>query len=125
MQQAFLAGISMESQNNNNIQNKIKNMISNTPVILFMKGTPKSPLCGFSAQVVKILDFIKVQYESFNVLEDEDIRQGIKVYGNWPTIPQLYVNGDLFGGCDIVQEKFQSGDLEKELSFASSSKKQN
>ena len=99
-------------------QERIKNLVQSKPLILFMKGEPQNPQCGFSARVVQILDFIKVKYEFFNVLSDEDIRQGIKVYGSWPTIPQLYVQGELMGGCDIIEEKFHSGELEKELHFA-------
>ena len=94
---------------------RIADLVSKNPVMLFMKGSPEQPQCGFSARVVQILDFLKVTYQSFDVLSDEEIRQGIKEYGNWPTIPQLYVNKELLGGCDIVQEQFQSGDLEKAL----------
>ena len=96
-------------------QNQISKLISENPVILFMKGTPEQPQCGFSARVIQILDFLKVKYHSFDVLSDENIRRGIKEYANWPTIPQLYVNQELVGGCDIVQEQFQSGGLEKLL----------
>ena len=95
---------------------QITNLISENSVMLFMKGSPEQPQCGFSARVIQILDFLKVKYRSFDVLSDEDIRQGIKEYGNWPTIPQLYINKELLGGCDIVQEMFQSGELEKSLS---------
>lgn len=95
---------------------RISKMIEGHPVLLFMKGSPQQPQCGFSARVVQILDFLKVKYHSFDVLSDELIRQGIKEYSDWPTIPQLYVNKELVGGCDIVQEQFQSGDLEKTLS---------
>ena len=99
---------------------QISKLVSENPVMLFMKGSPAQPQCGFSARVIQILDFLKVKYQSFDVLSDENIRQGIKEYGNWPTIPQLYVNKELLGGCDIVQEMFQSGELEKSLSaFAS------
>ena len=84
--------------------------------MLFMKGTPEQPQCGFSARVVQILNFLKVKYRAFDVLSDPEIRQGIKDYGNWPTIPQLYVNKSLLGGCDIVQEQFETGELEKNLS---------
>lgn len=94
---------------------KISKLIAEHPVMLFMKGEPAQPQCGFSARVVQILDFLKVKYDTFDVLSDESIRQGIKEYSNWPTIPQLYVNKELLGGCDIVQEMFQSGDLEKTL----------
>ena len=95
---------------------QISKLISDNPVILFMKGSPEQPQCGFSSRVVQILDFLKVKYSSFDVLSDESIRQGIKEYGNWPTVPQLYVKEQLVGGCDIVQEQFQSGELEKTLS---------
>ena len=89
--------------------------------MLFMKGSPEQPQCGFSARVVQILGFLKVKYQSFDVLSDESIREGVKEYGNWPTIPQLYVNKELLGGCDIVQEQFETGELEKSLSpFAES-----
>lgn len=94
----------------------IQKLLKDHPVMLFMKGNPKQAQCGFSARVVQILDFLKIQYETFDVLSDEDIRQGIKSYGDWPTIPQLYVNEKLFGGCDIIQEEFKSGNLEKSLS---------
>ena len=96
-------------------QDQISKLISENPIILFMKGTPEQPQCGFSARVIQILDFLKVKYQSFDVLSDENIRRGIKEHANWPTIPQLYVNQELVGGCDIVQEQFQSGDLEKLL----------
>ncbi len=95
---------------------KIETLISENNVMLFMKGTPEQPQCGFSARVVQILDFLKVKYNHFNVLSDELIRQGIKEYGAWPTIPQLYVKKELLGGCDIIQEQFETGDLEKSLS---------
>ena len=95
---------------------QISKLISDNPVILFMKGSPEQPQCGFSSRVVQILDFLKVKYSSFDVLSDESIRQGIKEYGNWPTVPQLYVKEQLIGGCDIIQEQFQSGELEKTLS---------
>ncbi len=97
-------------------QEKIAQLVSDNPVMLFMKGSPSQPQCGFSARVTQILDFLKVQYSSFDVLSDESVRQGIKEYGNWPTIPQLYVQKELLGGCDIIQEQFQSGELEKSLS---------
>ena len=99
-------------------QEKIKEMVSKNPLFLFMKGEPVQPQCGFSARVVQILDFIGVRYKSFNVLEDDEIRQAVKKFGNWPTLPQLYAKGRLFGGCDIVEEKFSSGKLDKELAFA-------
>ena len=98
------------------IKTKIESLISENPILLFMKGTPEQPQCGFSARVVQILNFLKVKYNYFDVLSDEAIRQGIKDYAGWPTIPQLYVKKELLGGCDIVQEQFETGDLEKSLS---------
>jgi monothiol glutaredoxin len=86
----------------------IDNEVKNNDVVLFMKGTPQFPQCGFSGQVVQILDYIGVDYKGINVLADSEIRQGIKDYSNWPTIPQLYVKGEFIGGCDIVREMFQS-----------------
>lgn len=96
-------------------QERISELLTKNPVFLFMKGEPSQPQCGFSARVIQILDFLKVKYSSFDVLSDEAIRQGIKEYSNWPTIPQLYVKNTFIGGCDIVQEQFQSGELEKLL----------
>jgi monothiol glutaredoxin len=80
-------------------------------VLLFMKGTPQFPMCGFSGQVVQILNYLGVPYKGVNVLDDAGIRDGIKAYSNWPTIPQLYVKGEFIGGCDITREMFQSGEL--------------
>lgn len=80
-------------------------------VLLFMKGTPQFPMCGFSGQVVQILNYLGVPYKGINVLDDAGIRDGIKSYSNWPTIPQLYVKGEFVGGCDITREMFQSGEL--------------
>ena len=90
----------------------IDNEIKTNDVVLFMKGTPQFPQCGFSGQVVQILDYIGVDYKGINVLADSEIRQGIKDYSNWPTIPQLYVKGEFVGGCDIVREMFQAGELQ-------------
>ncbi len=89
----------------------IKSAIDSHDVVLFMKGTPKFPQCGFSSQVVQILGYLDVPYTSDNVLETDEIRNGIKTFSNWPTIPQLYVKGEFMGGCDIVREMFQSGEL--------------
>ncbi len=99
-------------------QERIKKMLEESPLMLFMKGEPESPQCGFSYRVVQILGALNIQYKSFDVLSDESIRQGIKEFGNWPTIPQLYIKGQLFGGCDIIEESFQSGQLEKEVQLA-------
>lgn len=90
---------------------KIEGLIQQNRVVLFMKGTPKSPMCGFSSKTVGLLDSILDDYLSVDVLEDQDIREGIKVYGNWPTIPQLYIDGELVGGCDIVTAMFNSSEL--------------
>ena len=96
-------------------QETIKSEITSNDVVLFMKGTPQFPMCGFSGQVVQILDYLGVTYKGINVLDDADLRQGIKDYANWPTIPQLYVKGEFIGGCDIVREMFQSGELATHL----------
>ena len=94
------------------IEQFIDNEVKSTDVVLFMKGTPQFPQCGFSSQVVQILDHLGVPYKGINVLESDEIRQGIKVYSNWPTVPQLYVKGEFVGGCDIVREMFQAGELQ-------------
>jgi len=90
---------------------KIENIVQQNRVVLFMKGTPKEPMCGFSSKTVGLLDSVLENYESVDVLEDQEIRDGIKVYGNWPTIPQLYIDGELVGGCDIVTAMFNSSEL--------------
>ena len=93
------------------IEKFIDNEVKNNDVVLFMKGTPQFPQCGFSGQVVQILDHLGVAYKGVNVLESDDLRQGIKAYSQWPTIPQLYVKGDFVGGCDIIREMFHAGEL--------------
>ena len=92
-------------------QDTIKIAVDSNDVMLFMKGTPQFPQCGFSSQVVQILHYLEVPFESTNVLADEGVRNGIKEFSNWPTIPQLYVKGEFIGGCDIIREMFQSGEL--------------
>ncbi|RVT96122.1 Grx4 family monothiol glutaredoxin [Rhodovarius crocodyli] len=99
----------------NPVFDRIKAEIDSAPVVLFMKGTPVFPQCGFSARVVQILSHIGAPFKGVNVLEDMEIREGIKAYTNWPTIPQLYVNGEFVGGCDIVTEMFQDGELQQAL----------
>jgi monothiol glutaredoxin len=94
----------------------IQKTISSNDVVLFMKGTKNFPQCGFSSQVAQILNHMGVTYKDVNVLEDMAVREGIKAFTNWPTIPQLYVKGTFVGGCDIVREMFQSGELAEELS---------
>ena len=93
----------------------IKSAVEGNDVMLFMKGTPKFPQCGFSSQVVQILNYLEVPYQTINVLESDEMRQGVKSFSNWPTIPQLYVKGEFMGGCDIVREMFQSGELASHL----------
>ena len=93
------------------IEQFIDNEVKSNDVVVFMKGTPQFPMCGFSGQVVQILDYIGVPYKGINVLESDELRQGIKAYAQWPTIPQLYVKGEFVGGCDIVREMFQGGEL--------------
>ena len=94
------------------IEQFINNEVKGNDVELFLKGTPQFPMCGFSGQVVQILDHLGVSYKGVNVLESDDLREGIKSYSNWPTIPQLYVKGEFVGGCDIVREMFQAGELQ-------------
>ena len=91
----------------------IKDNNSKDPVVLYMKGNPTFPQCGFSSTVVQILKHIGVEFQSYDVLQDENLREGIKSYSNWPTIPQLYVNGEFVGGCDIIREMFESGELKE------------
>ena len=93
----------------------IDSEVKSNDVVLFMKGTPQFPMCGFSGQVVQILDYLGAPYKGHNVLENAELRDGIKAYTNWPTIPQLYVKGEFVGGCDIVREMYQSGELKQLL----------
>lgn len=95
----------------NSVHDTIKKTVSENNVVLYMKGTPVFPQCGFSSTVVQIFDYLGVDYESVNVLENPDIRQGIKEFNNWPTIPQIFVKGEFIGGCDIVREMFENGEL--------------
>ena len=94
---------------------RIEADVKSNPVVLFMKGTPVFPQCGFSARVVQVLSHVGVPFKGVNVLEDMEVREGIKAYTNWPTIPQLYVGGEFVGGCDIILEMFQSGELQSLL----------
>ena len=100
------------------IHAQIDSDVKSNDVVLFMKGTPQMPQCGFSGQVVQILDYLGVPYKGVNVLADAELRQGIKDYSNWPTVPQLYVKGEFLGGCDIVREMFQAGELQSHLEGA-------
>lgn len=93
-------------------QDKIKEQINSNPIIIYMKGNAELPMCGFSARAVNILKSCGAKFATVDVLQDEDIRQGIKVYSNWPTIPQLYINGEFVGGSDIMAEMYESGELQ-------------
>ncbi|MEW6255703.1 MAG: Grx4 family monothiol glutaredoxin [Pseudomonadota bacterium] len=93
------------------IREFIDREVKGNDVVVFMKGTPQFPMCGFSGQVVQILDHIGVPFKGINVLESDELRQGIKDFANWPTIPQIFVKGEFLGGCDIVREMFQAGEL--------------
>ena len=99
----------------NPVFQRIQNEINENPVMLYMKGTAMFPQCGFSARVVQILSHLGVPFKTVNVLEDSELREGIKQFSHWPTIPQLYVRGEFVGGCDIITEMFQSGELETVL----------
>tara|TARA_B110000438_G_C15699737_1_gene600497 strand:- start:526 stop:843 length:318 start_codon:yes stop_codon:yes gene_type:complete len=93
------------------INEKIKGLVEKNSICLFMKGTPDAPQCGFSLAIANVLKHLSVKFEGINVLEDENLRNGIKVYSDWPTIPQLYIKGEFIGGCDIVKEMFEKGEL--------------
>ena len=95
---------------------RIKTQLAGAPVVLYMKGSPDFPQCGFSAQTVGALRACKAQFAHVNIFEDPEVREALKTYSNWPTFPQLYVNGELIGGCDITLEMYQSGELKKILS---------
>lgn len=110
--QAKLQGAVPQKEANMSIEQFIDTEVKSNDVVLFMKGTPQFPQCGFSGQVVQILDHVGVGYKGLNVLESAELRNGIKTYSNWPTIPQLYVKGEFIGGCDIIREMFQAGELQ-------------
>lgn len=103
------------------IQARIEEIVRADPVVLFMKGTPQFPQCGFSAAVVGALQQLDTEFKDINVLEDDQLRDGIKTYSNWPTIPQLYINGEFVGGCDIIREMYEAGELQDILATASRS----
>ncbi len=98
-----------------NVKSQIESLLKSSKVVLFMKGNAQMPMCGFSANTVSILKNLGVSFKTFNILNDQDIRQGLKDYSNWPTYPQLYINGQLIGGNDIVTEMFKSGELQEFL----------
>jgi len=93
------------------VNDRIKNTVTSNDIVLYMKGTPTFPQCGFSSTVVQIFDYLGAEYASVNVLEDPEVRQGIKDYNNWPTVPQVFVKGEFIGGCDIMREMFETGEL--------------
>ena len=99
----------------NEVKNTISNFIENNDVCLFMKGTPDAPQCGFSMAVSNMLKILEVNFKGVNVLEDQSMREGIKIFSDWPTIPQLYIKKEFVGGCDIVKEMYESGELKKVL----------
>ena len=99
---------------------KIKEQLENNPVVLYMKGTPDFPQCGFSAKTVQVLEACNAKYVAINIFDDPEIRETLKVYSNWPTYPQLYINGELIGGCDIVTDLYQNGELNTKLSATGS-----
>ena len=98
---------------NDHVSESIQSTIDSNDVVLFMKGSKEMPQCGFSNAVVNALSYLDVKFEDVDVLQNEEIREGIKVFSDWPTIPQLYVKGEFIGGCDIVKEMFENGDLKK------------
>jgi monothiol glutaredoxin len=105
----------------NDVLAQIDEQVKNHKILLYMKGTPDFPMCGFSAATVQVLDSYRVEYATVNVLENPEIREGIKRYSNWPTIPQLYINGEFVGGCDIVREMHAKGELEPLIRAAAQS----
>jgi len=97
------------------LEARLKSLVNKSPVMVFMKGNPDAPRCGFSRTLVGILNETKISYETFDILEDEDVRQGLKAYSNWPTFPQIYVKGNLIGGLDIIKELKEDGELSETL----------
>jgi monothiol glutaredoxin len=110
-----IKGFLGQGQIMNDVKSRIEAQLVSQDVVLFMKGTAQFPMCGFSGQVVQILNALQVPFHGINVLEDEALREGIKEYANWPTIPQLYIKGEFIGGCDITREMYQSGELKAML----------
>jgi monothiol glutaredoxin len=97
---------------------RIEELLQSAPVLLFMKGSPDFPQCGFSGQAVQVLDACNAKFSHFNIFEDQDIREGLKTYSNWPTFPQLYIKGELIGGCDIMIDLYKKGELAQMLAAA-------
>ncbi|HHJ39460.1 MAG: glutaredoxin [Methylothermaceae bacteria B42] len=107
-----------------NVQERIKQQLKENPILLYMKGTPDFPQCGFSGRVVEILNACGARYAYVNILEDPELREALKEYSNWPTYPQLYIKGELVGGCDIVMQLYQSGELQKMLEQATATEEE-
>lgn len=105
----------VNAMNAPNVVDRIKQQLSSSKVLLYMKGTPDFPQCGFSAAAVQVLNAVGAKYDSVNIFEDPELREALKQYSNWPTYPQLYINGELIGGADIIREMYQSGELQKLL----------
>ena len=103
------------------IMETIKQQVEGAPIVLYMKGTPQFPMCGFSARVVEILKAVGAEYHSYNVLEEPELRANLPKYANWPTFPQLYINGDLVGGCDITMAMYENGELQNAVKDAMAS----
>jgi monothiol glutaredoxin len=112
----------LETVSMENINERIEQTLASHPILLFMKGNPDFPQCGFSAQAAAALNACGAEFATFNIFEDPEIREGLKAYSNWPTYPQLYVSGELIGGCDIIVEMYHSGELKKLLDEAVSAK---
>jgi monothiol glutaredoxin len=106
----------LEKGGNMNVNERIKEQLDSNPVILYMKGTPDFPQCGFSGQTVQVLNACDAKYTTVNIFEDPELREALKIYSNWPTYPQLYIGGELVGGCDIVTDLYQKGELKGMLS---------
>ena len=104
-----------ESNESTDLNERLKNIITSSPTFLFMKGSPDMPQCGFSANVVAILNHLQVEFKTFDILSDPEVRQGLKEYSNWPTYPQLYIKGQLVGGNDIITEMFENGELAEHI----------
>ncbi len=100
------------------LNQRIEQQLNSNPILLYMKGTPDFPQCGFSAQTVAALKHVDADFAYINIFEDQDVREGLKVYSNWPTFPQLYINGELMGGCDIVLEMYKNGELKSAVNGA-------
>ena len=107
-----------------NVQERIKQQLKDNPILLYMKGTPDFPQCGFSGRVVEILNACGARYAYVNILEDPELREALKEYSNWPTYPQLYIKGELVGGCDIMMQLYQSGELQKMLEQATATEEE-